>query len=326
MAADESSAPRHGRHSAVGRHAAPRVESPAEETIAPVEKASVAEAISVPESAVPAVESAAERATGSEMDLMPIPDSTLADLVPIIDGDQETRLGDAPRPIDVDPSETGSFERIGAADGARVTTRANASQTASFRLENARPMEAVRMSSAGRPKVERHEVAVQSNRRVFLILGIAAAVVVAIVGTLLTRALLSMEKAPEKVVAEQTQAAGDEGIEYRGTTYQLTKQDKGYALTSTSEGSEGTAVLCELKGTPVTLILYNTVFVIPENLPDGTWDLIAHPLGGGGVTQQVTDGEGKPVTGKGEISEALLVGDAVRISTTTGEKIDVSLV
>lgn len=296
MAAQDG-APRHGKHSAAGRHAAPH----AQEAPSP---APVADRADAPQAALDAI----------------------PEVAPIVDGDQETSMGDAPRPIGVDPQETGSFQRISADEGARVTTRVNASETASFRLENARPMEAVRMSSAGRPKVERHEVAVQSNRRVFLILGIAAAVVVAIVGTLLTRALLSMEKAPEKVVAEQTQAAGDEGIEYRGTTYQLTKQDKGYALTSTSEGSEGTAVLCELKGTPVTLILYNTVFVIPENLPDGTWDLIAHPLGGGGVTQQVTDGEGKPVTGKGEISEARLVGDAVRISTTTGEKTDVSLV
>jgi hypothetical protein len=310
----------------VGRHAAPRVESPAEETIAPVEKASVAEAISVPESAVPAVESAAERATGSEMDLMPIPDSTLADLVPIIDGDQETRLGDAPRPIDVDPSETGSFERIGAADGARVTTRANASQTASFRLENARPMEAVRMSSAGRPHVERHETVVQTNKKVFVMLALAAVLVVGGTGWLISRALGSMDKEETPTEVEQTQVEPGKGIQYHGTTYMLSKQETGvYALTSTSEGSENPATIYELKGTPVALVLYNTIFIIPENLPDGTWDLIAHPLGGGSVTQQVTDGNGQPIVRQGEISEALLSGSEVLITTTDGGSFTVSL-
>ena len=307
MAATESGTPRHGRHSAAGRHSAPRQQ--VQEPVTP----EVAEPLSSPDE-------------GSERVGRRFA-TPVSEVRPIIDGDQETSMGDAPRPIGVDPAETGSFQRITSEEGARVTTRANASETASFRLENARPMEAVRMSSAGRPHVSRHEVEVKSNRRVFAILGIAAAVMLVLVGTLVTRALLSVEKGQEKTVAEQAQASGDEGIEYRGTTYTLTKQNNGkYALTSTSEGSEGKAVVCELEGTPVTLILYNTVFVIPENLSDGTWDLIAHPLGGGSVTQQVTDADGKAVTGEGEISEAKLAGDAVEVVTTNGARTKVSLV
>lgn len=311
MAATESGAPRHGKHSAAGRHVSPReqVQEPA-----------------APEAAAPLtpVDDGADDGAQRVGRRFATPVSEVA---PIIDGDQETSMGDAPRPIGVDPAETGSFQRISSDAGARVTTRANASETAPFRLENARPMEAVRMSSAGRPRVARHEVEVKSNRRVFLILGVAAAIVLVILGTLVTRALLSVEQSQEKTVAEQAQASGEEGIEYRGTTYTLTEQNNGkFALTSTSEGSEGKAVLYELEGKPVTLILYNTVFVIPENLSDGTWDLIAHPLGGGSVTQQVTDADGKPVTGEGEISEAKLVGDAVEVVMTSGARTKVSLV
>ncbi|MBR3234853.1 MAG: hypothetical protein IKG11_04470 [Atopobiaceae bacterium] len=256
----------------------------------------------------------------------PIPYGAIPDLVPIIDGDQETNMGDAPRPIGVDPEATGSFQRIDADSGARLTTRANASETASFRVQNVRP-EAVRMSSSGRPKVEHHEVAVRSNKRVFIILGVAALVVVGIVATLLVRALLSVEKPSDTPVVEQTQATADGSIEYRGSTYFLTQQESGkYALASTSEGSEGTSIIYELTGTPVALILYNTVFVIPENLPDGTWDLIAHPLGGGSVTQQVTDGEGSPIIGQGEITNATLDGESIQISTSAGEELSISLV
>lgn len=369
MASEENRAPRHGRHAAAGRHAAPRIEEPelaAEETAAAQAEASQAAVApqatsqaAAPEAPTPqaatrqtatrrahAARASAPAATAASS-AAPVPEpvpaptpaptpvvapapasaSAIPDLVSITDGDQETSTTDAPRPIGVDPMETGSFRRIDATEGARVTTRANASQTASFRAQNARPAEKVRMSTAGRPKVEHRDVEVQSNKRVFVALTIGAIVVIAIVGTLLVRALVSVEEAGEKPVVEQMQTNVDEGIEYRGTTYALTKQDNGsYALTSLSEGSETPAVVCELKGTPVALVLYNTVFVIPENLPDGTWDLIAHPLGGGSVTQQVTDGDGKPIVREGEITQASLSGDSILVTTAAGDEFTVSLI
>ncbi len=312
MATEERNTPRHGRRSAAGKHAAPRVSQPATEE----QEYVTAEPAAAPDfTTQPPVAQAS-----AQYDAIP-------ELVSITDGDQETHMSDAPRPIDVDPQETGSFRKISAEEGARLTTRANASETGSFRAQTARPVEAVRMSTAGRPRVEHHEVAMESNKRVFIALGIAALVVVAIVGTLLTRAFTSVDTDGTKPVSEQMQATGEEGIEYRGTTYAITEQDGGkYALTSSSESSEGTVVLHELAGTPVTLILYNTVFIIPENLPDGTWDLIAHPLGGGSVTQQVTDGDGAPIVREGEIAEASLEGDEIKIKTTTGDTVSVSLV
>lgn len=305
MAENENAAPRRGRHAA-GRHAAPRVPQP-----------SVSDETMVPEESAPK--------------LIPTNDDTLSHVVSIIDGDQETSMGSAPRPIDVDPSESGSFSKIAAEDGARLTTRENVSESASLRMENARPLESVRMSTAGRPKVERHEVSVKSNSRVFIGLAIGALLVLLVVGTLLSRALTSVEIVPEQGVEEQTQATGNEGIEYRGVTYAVAKQKDGsYALTGISGESQTPAVLYKLAGTPVgdpiVLILYNTAFIIPENLSDGTWDLIAYPLGGGSVAQRVTDGEGKPIVGQGQIATATLSGDAVEVTTVDGGHETVSLV
>lgn len=328
MATEESYVPRHGRHSAAGRHAAPRVEKPKEDVkpvhIAPAE---VAPAPVVQEQVPTTPIDTAETYVPVE----PLPTTEFSDIpvptVPITDGDQETSMSDAPRPIGVDPEETGSFSRINGSEGAVLATRANASDTASFMAQTVRPVEAVRMSSAGRPKVEHREVEMQSNKRVYLILGIGALAVMALIITLLVRAVGSVEDVDEAPVYEQVQATGDEGIEYRDVTYFITEQAAGkYALASTSDGFEGTAVLYELEGTPVTLILYNTVFIIPENLSDGTWDLIAHPLGGGSVTQQVTDSDGKPIVGEGKISEAVLSGDEILIKTEGGEQYSVSLV
>ena len=297
----DSNAPRHRRHAAPQPEAA---SAPASRAQAPRQEAEGVVA------AAPEVLS----------DIIP-------EVMPIADGDQEISSGSAPRPIGVDPSETGSFARIAASEGARVTTRANASETASFRMENARPVEAVRMSTAGRPKVERREKAVKSNARVFVALGVAALLVVGIVGFLVARALTSVEEVPAEQVVEQVQASEEQSIEYRGTTYAITQQDSGtYAFTSSSEDQEGTSVVFELKGTPVTLILHDMVFVIPENQSDGTWDLVAHAMGSGSVTQLVTDGEGNPVRGEGEIVEATLVGAAVEIVTAAGERQSISLV
>lgn len=304
MAENENTAPRRGRHAAA-RHAARRVPEPTtDETLAADEEAP---------------------------QLIPSASGTFPQVVTIADGDQETHMGDAPRPIDAEASASGSFARIAAEDGARVTTRANASESASLRFENARPVEAVRMSTAGRPKVERHEITVKSNGRVFVGLAIGALLVLVLVGTLLSRALLSVEKVPEQGVEEQTQATGNEGIEYRGVTYAVAQQEGGkFALTSISGESQKPAVLYELAGTPVgdpfVLILYNTVFVIPENLDDGTWDLIAYPLGGGSVAQRVTDGEGKPIVGQGQIEAAELSGDVVEVALVGGGHQTVSLV
>ena len=315
MAQDESSTPKHGRHAAAGRHAAPRVEEPVASASSDVEMPRVTEqfqeAFVAPEPTdVRGVSAAGEPSVQS---------------IPLTEGDQELHMGDAPAPIGIDPSESGSFMRIGADEGARVTTRANASETASFRAQGARPIEAVRMS-AGRPHVEHHEKTVEANGRVFAILGIAALLVVVLVGWLLSRALGSVDPGPEESVAEQQQAGASESIEYRGITYALSETDAGtFALTSTSEDQEGETTLCELKGTPVGLILYNTAFIIPENLSDGTWDLVAYHLGGGSVTQRVTGADGNPLIEQGEITSASLVGSDIQIQTADGASFTVSL-
>lgn len=294
MAQDQNKAPRHGRHSA-----APS---------APVTTDATADYAPEPQAQTPAA------------------DDQIVGVVSITDGDQENQMDDAPRPIGVNPSETGSFRRIEANEGARVTTRANAGESAQMRKLTPEAARSRRLGSAGRPKVETHDVAVESNRRVFIALAIAAAVVVAIMGTLIGRALLSVEQAGEKPVIEQMQTAIDEPIEYRGVTYALEEQGGKYVLTSRAEGAEGSTKVCDLEGKPVALVLYNTAFIIPENLPNGTWDVIAHPLGGGSMTQQVTDSSGQPIVNDGEIDSATLSGDKIVIKTKENREYTVSLV
>ena len=296
MAQDQNRAPRHGRHSSAPSPSA-------------------------------ATDAAASYTPETQVNPAPTGDQYLGvGVVSIEDGDQENHMGDAPRPIDVNPAETGSFRRIEANEGARITTRANASDSAQMRALNPESTRSRRLSSAGRPKVEHHDVEVQSNKRVFIALAIAALVVMGIVGTLVIRALTSVEQASEKPVIEQMQTGAGESIEYRGTTYSLEENGGKYALMSKAEGADKQSKVCDLGGKPVALVLYNTAFIIPENLPNGTWDIIAHPLGGGSMTQPVTDGDGNPIVNQGEIESASLNGDKVVVKTTDGKEYTVSLV
>lgn len=307
--AEDRTTPKHGRHAAPGKHAASRPQ----ESLPTMDETPATLPVETP-SAEPVVRPVAS------VNAAPV-------AMAAIDTDQELQLGEAPAPIGIDPGESGSFSRITAAEGARVTTRANASETASFRAQGARPIEAVRMS-AGRPHVEHHETAVEANGRVFAILGIGALLVVGIIGWLLARAVGSVDSDKPTVIAEQVQAGASDAIEYRGVSYVLVEQAGGtYALTSKGleDDQEKAATLCELKGTPVALILYDTAFIMPENLPDGTWDLVAYHLGGGSVTQRVTGGDGNPIIEKGEIASASLVGDDIQVKTTEGESYTVSL-
>ena len=304
MATDDNSTPRHGRHAAARKHA---------ET--------------TPEPEVLDVVTVAPKPAAADE---PLQSAAPAQVPSVAEGDQELEMGSAPTPVGVNPTETGSFARISAGEGARVTTRANVSDTSSFRAQGTRPIEAVRMSTAGRPHVERHEQEVESNGRVFLMLGLGALLVLMLVGWLLARALVSVDNGGAEEKVEQKQVAPEESIEYYGVTYALGQNNDGtYVLTSTptdEESEEGTTTVCQFKGKPVSLILYNSAFVIPENLPDGTWDLITHPLGGGSVTRQIPDQDGNPLIGPGEIYEAMLINDSIQISTMTGETYTVSLV
>jgi hypothetical protein len=189
-----------------------------------------------------------------------------------------------------------------------------------------KPIATIRSGGMDRPRVKSHEAKVRTDPKVFAILGIAMLTVVLLMSWLVMRALGSVDRVTETAIQEQTQVALGDVLEYRGTTYQLTKLKSGtYALTSRAEGQETDAVIAELKGTPVALILYNMTFLVPENLSDGTWDIMAHTLGGGSLTQQVTDAQGEAIVREGTIESASLVQDSIEIHTSDGATESISL-
>ena len=85
-----------------------------------------------------------------------------------------------------------------------------------------------------------------------------------------------------------------------------------------SASVDGTVALGDLPGTPVTLVLYNGIIVIPENLADGTWDIMAYTLGSG--WSQLMDSTDSARSGQGTISAASLDGSNLKITTDQGDQ------
>ena len=229
--------------------------------------------------------------------------------------------GDAPRPIGVDPSRTGSFSTLASGQGAVLHDRDSASEAASAARHNFRKGGPVRMNSKARPQVSQRQRSGGSLSRPAVI-GIVVVAAVVIVG-LVIFVLNALNTVPtsldtssvplEDQRVEQTQDDENQGISYGGYTYSVRPKADGvgYAFVR-QQGSEEPTVLFDLAGTPVTVVLYNGAFLIPENL-SSSWDVISWVMGDGSVPQQLTT-NGNPVVGDGTISSAKLEGSTLTLS------------
>lgn len=246
----------------------------------------------------------------------------------------------APERSRADPSR---LETIHAGEGARVTTRKNASEAADRARGNAerryyeRHPEA--RSSAGGPS--------RSGRNVILIV-VAAILVLCLVfmlGRCAAGAGSSEDDAPSsgseqtlrpteeeqeaidqqsELDSGQEEAAADGSVSYSGSTYSLQAQESGlWGLVCTS--SSGSAqTLFEIEGTPVALLRSADTLLVPENRDDG-WDVVCYVVDGHGQASYVTDESGEMVQGSGDIESVELDGTVLRVTDSTGETRDVSL-
>lgn len=223
--------------------------------------------------------------------------SVRASSVPVVDAADEQ---DAPRPIGVNPSETGSFQHISASEGARVENRDNVGSVAADSTSswsNVGMGAQKRMGKAHRP-LRRKETSADRplNGRMRWIIALLAVLVLVILFFLLRGCLDSRRtETPEQAQVEQTQTTPAGSIEYRGTTYSIEKQDDGtYALVGRTDKSTDATIFMQFDGEPIQLVLYNGAFIIPENTSDG-WDVMAYTIGSGSVGSQVVDADDDPV-------------------------------
>ena len=163
-------------------------------------------------------------------------------------------------------------------------------------------------------------------------LGIAAALVVLVVGFLGWRALSSLPsevEVPEDAGRTERTAvdlAQDDatGIEYDGYVYTTRESGGQYSFVRTTEDGSEPLELFKLEGTPVSIVLYDGAFVVSENTAAG-WDVMAYMLGDGSVASALVGADGNPVAGEGALVSATLDGDDLVLETQDGTTLSVPL-
>ncbi len=247
----------------------------------------------------------------------------------------------APEQARVDPSR---ISTIRAGQGARVTTRKNASEAADRARHSAekryfeRHPEA-RTPAGGPPRSGRNVVllvvaAILALCLVFL-LGRCVAGLLAPgddgEGTRQEQTLRPTEEEQEAIDQQsqhdsgQEQAAADGTVTYRGDTYSLQMQEDGLWGLVCTGASGSVQTLFKVEGTPAALIRNVDTLLVPENR-DGGWDVVCYVIGGHGQASYVIDEAGEMIQGSGDIESAQLDGSVLRVTDTSGQTRDISLV
>lgn len=222
----------------------------------------------------------------------------------------ETGQG-APHPVKIDPNAIEPLETLTSGEGAVIQDRAHKAETAQMvRKQLQENSKKSRIKAGVHPRVKKHMAPRKKMARpVFIGICSCAIVVVALLIGIIAAALNapSTSLEPSQRV-EQTQAKSEEGIEYDGYTYRVAQQEDGTwaFVRSTNDGSSAITIF-SLEGIPVTVVLYNGAFVIPENL-DNLWKVMVWVNADASIPDVLTRGDNEPVQGDGSIASASLDG------------------
>jgi hypothetical protein len=208
--------------------------------------------------------------------------------------------GVAPQPVDAETVANGTFERLEEGQGAVSAGR-----------------------RAGAHLADDKDEELDKRTITLLAAGMLVALIVVVVFVVSRlNAPAQIEEPPE--VPEQTVVAKDQGVTVRGYSYRLKEKGGKYQLMEESQTSGADPVsLGDLPGTPAGMVLYDGAIIIPENLKDGTWDIMAYTIGSG--WSQLMDQEGKATTGKGELTGVEL-NSTTLLLTVGSEHVEVPLV
>lgn len=252
-----------------------------------------------------------------------------------------SRVGAHSIPEDVDDSTAprqsaapvDSLQTLSAGQGARVTTRDNAAEAADIARDRAeRRSRNRRLSGRNRPEYGTKPQRKPANLKsvLLVIAGVAGLFVILAIVAFVTFLGAQDNPQPQEPAAsveepQQVQTTADGSVTYQGISYSLEATGDGTYAVIASDSKGNKTQEFTVSGTPVSLILYNSVIVVPENKPDGTWDVVAYTIGGDSAPMAVADSSGNAITGTGTISTATLDGSVVHVTDSTGATTDVAL-
>ncbi len=220
-----------------------------------------------------------------------------------------------PQPVHADSVSNGAFDKLEEGQGAVA---------ASSRRKGAHAADGQRKGAhaAAGAHVADDEEQLPIDRRTLIVVVVGALVAIAVIVVLFINVLnASPAKPAAEPEADKVVAQTGDSITSRGASYHIAKNGEKYQLMETRDGGKDVS-LGDLSGTPAGLVLYDGAVLIPENLADGKWDVMAYTIGSG--WSQIMDRDGKPVSGEGSISDATLDGSTV-VLTVNGNRVDVPL-
>lgn len=238
--------------------------------------------------------------------------------------------GSAPRQS---AAPAGSLKTLSAGQGARVTTRDNAAEAADIARDRAAERSrSRRLRGRNRPRYGKEPERKPVNPKFVLLViaGVVGLFVILAIVAVVTFLAAQDNPQPQEPAAgveepQQVQTTADGSVTYQGVSYSLEATGDGTYAVIASDSKGNKTQEFTVSGTPVSLILYNSVIVVPENKSDGTWDVVAYTIGGDSAPMAVADSSGNAITGTGTISTATLDGSVVHVTDSTGATTDIAL-
>lgn len=224
--------------------------------------------------------------------------------------------------------------------GARVTTRENASEAAGRARHSAEKRYRARHPEAHRAQRGPE----RSHKNVALLVGAAILglvllffVVRCVTATLTPgpaeQAAQSTDQTQQDATDQTQQDAQDStneqaetnaSVSYRGSSYALQTQEDGlWGLVRIS--SDGTsAALFKVEGEPIALMRHDDTILIPENR-DGSWDVVCYVIDAHADASYVVGSDGAMVQGSSEATSAQLDDATIHVTDAMGASTDVAL-
>ncbi len=226
------------------------------------------------------------------------------------------------QPFVVSPEVSGILPKLDAGEGAVITNRSNAaSTTGSFA-----PIDARRLNAAKRASMSRQAHSAKlTPKKAFILL-------VSFIAFFAGLYHLTFNQ-PEDVVSQSTQTseqrvkvAQDGEVEFRDFIFSLSKSDDSWELIGRPKSGEGEVrKYLTFEGTPVSLILFEGGFIVPENRSDDTWDIVTYTVSDGSIPSKLSDAQGNPIIGKGKVASAEVSGNSLNMTFEGGGTKSLSL-
>ena len=242
---------------------------------------------------------------------------------------------DAPRPITVDPSSSGTFRTIGADEGAVLTTRDTAAAGKQAALSNRSASSGSRRSRAMSQATFQQLASSQEaraarakgkpNNTVVLAILLVAVLIGAAGFLFFGNVLNSVQAGGKKPGVEQTVVDPGSSVAFGGYTYSLSQDQGGaWSVVRKLEDGTGAAALFALPGTPFKLVLWKDTILVPENLAD-SWDVMVYTIADGSEPARYALPDGTPVGGQGSLTDVRLEGDALTLTDASGQPTTLAL-